>query len=187
MAQTKEKKPTQVVTGKVRFSYAHVFQPTSMKEGDEKKYSVALLIPKTDKVTIKKIEDAIKAAADEGKASKFSGKDPEKIKNFKWPLRDGDDETEDEVYKGHMFVNASAKTKPGIVDKDMNEIIDPADFYSGCYGRASINFYAFNNKSIGIACGLNNLQKLADGEALGGKTRAEDDFAEALEEDDDMM
>lgn len=188
---TKERKPTLVVTGKVRFSYAHVFEPSSMEEGGDKKYSVALLIPKSDKETLKKIEAAIKAAAEEGKNSKkFDGKDPLKVKNFKWPLRDGDEEREDDdVYAGHMFLNASAKTKPGVVDKDLNPILDQADFYSGCYGRASINFYPFNTKgNMGVAAGLNNLQKLSDGEALGGRSKAEDDFSESFDgEDDDLI
>lgn len=190
--QTKEKRPTQVITGLVRFSYAEVFQPTAMDEGGEKKYKCALLIPKSDKETIKKIEAAIAAAAEEGKNSKFGGKDPKKFTNFKWPLRDGDVEKEDEVYAGNFFVNTSAKTKPGIVDRAMNEITDPADFYSGCYGRASINFYAFNTKgNVGVACGLNNLQKLKDGEELSGRTRAVDDFSEEfagdLGEEDDLL
>lgn len=170
---------TKVITGKVRFSYAHVFEPSAIEEGATKKYSCVILIPKKDKKTIAKIEEAISAALEEGKA-KFGGKIPT---NYKNPLRDGDAEREDdEVYAGHMFFNASALRKPGLVDADLNPILDRDEFYSGCYGRASINFYAFNTAgNKGIAAGLNNLQKLEEGDKLGGAAAtAEDDFGDDL-------
>lgn len=166
---------TKVITGKVRFSYAHVFEPSAIEEGQEKKYSVSIIIPKEDTKTLNKIKEAIKAAAEEGKA-KFGGTVP---KNYKNPLRDGDEEREDdENYAGCMFINANSTRKPGLVDKDLNPIMDKDDFYSGCYGRASVNFYAFTvSGNKGVACGLNNLQKLEDGERLGGgASSAEDDF-----------
>ena len=109
----------------------------------------------------------------------------------KLPLRDGDVEREDdEVYAGHYFVNANANTKPGIVDKHGQPIMDSTEFYSGCYGYASISFYPFNaNGNRGIACGLNNLMKTADGDPLGGRSRAEDDFKDLIDdtEDDDFL
>lgn len=106
---------------------------------------------------------------------------------IKTPLRDGDKERPgDEAYKDSYFINANSATAPGIVDADRQQIIDRSEVYSGVYGRASINLYAFNsNGNRGIACGLNNLQKIRDGEPLGGKARAEDDFA--TEEDDDFL
>lgn len=169
---------TKVITGKVRFSYANVFTPTAIEEGQTPKYSVSLIIPKSDKATLAKIEKAINQAIEEGKA-KFGGKIP---KNIKTPLRDGDeDRFEDEAYANAMFVNANSIRKPGVVDENLDPIIDPDEFYSGCYGRASITFYAFNaagNK--GIACGLNNLQKLEDGERFDGGSSAEDDFGDDL-------
>lgn len=168
---------TKVVTGKVRFSYAHVFEPTAMSEDEPKKYSTAILIPKKDKATVAKIEAAIKVACEEGKNKKFGGKVPG---NLKLPLRDGDEEKpDDEVYAGHWFLNASSTRRPGVVDADRNEIIDKDEFYSGCYGRASINFYAFAGKAKGIAVGLNGVQKLEDGDSLaGGIFNAEDDFGD---------
>jgi hypothetical protein len=173
-----------VITGKVRFSYLHVFEPSAAQEGQEKKYSVSLLIPKTDTKTLKAIEKAVEEAIQEGKA-KFGGKIPA---NLKLPLRDGDDERpDDENYEGMMFVNATSKNKPGLVDEDVNPIMEKEDFYSGCYGRASVNFYAFNaagNK--GIACGLNNLQKLEDGDRLSGGPSAEEDFSGA-DDGSDLM
>lgn len=173
---------TKVITGKVRFSYAHVWEPASIN-GSEAKYSVSLIIPKSDKKTIKAIEKAIEAAKTAG-ISKFGGKIPA---NLKTPLRDGDtDREDDENYADSYFVNANSKTKPGIVDKHRNPIIDMTEFYSGCYGHASITFYAFNsNGNKGIACGLNNLMKIEDGEPLGGRSRAEDDFAGLIEDEDD--
>lgn len=175
---------TKVVTGKVRFSYAHVWTPTAPSEGAEPKYSVSLLIPKKDTLTVKKIEKAIQAALEAGKEKKFGGKIP---KVFKSPLRDGDIEREDdENYVGHYFVNANSTRQPGIVDSDKEDILDKDEFYSGCYGKASINFFAFNsNGNRGVACGLNNLMKLSDGEPLGGKvSSAQEDFAG---DDDDLM
>lgn len=168
---------TKVITGKVRFSYAHVFEPTAIEEGAKKKYSVAILISKKDKKTLGKIEEAVKAASEAGKA-KFGGKVPS---NLKKPLRDGDEERPDsEEYKGMMFLNASSQTKPGLVDENLDPIMDKENFYSGCYGRASINFYAFNTAgNKGIAAGLNNIQKLEDGEKLsGGGASAEEDFSD---------
>lgn len=182
--QKTEEVSTKVITTKVRFSYAHVFEPYGM-DGQEKKYSVSLVIPKSDKALVDKIKKAIKAATDIGKDSKFGGKIPA---NLKTPLRDGDEERDDdEVYKGAYFINATSKSKPGIVDKDLNPIMDKEDFYSGCYGRASLNFYPFNTSgSKGIACGLNNLQKLADGDVLSGRSRAEDDFKDEEDDDEDF-
>jgi len=174
--------PTKVITGKVRLSYCHVFQPTSMG-GEDPKYSVCLLIDKNDKTTIDKMNAAIKEAEKIGVQSKWDGKKPMGIK---LPLRDGDLERGEDhpEYVGKMFVNASCKTKPGVVDRDTNPILDSTEVYSGCYARASVNFYAFNTKgNKGIACGLNNIQKLADGDSLGGRSRAEDDFEVITDED----
>lgn len=178
---------TKVITGLVRFSYANVFEPKAAQEGAKEKYSVSILIPKKNKTTLEAMKKAIEAAVELGKA-KFNNKDPKKLKNFKWPLRDGDEEREDgEVYAGMMFVNASSDNKPAIVDVDKDPILDTTDFYSGCWGRASVNFYAFNvSGNIGIACGLNNLQKLKDDDALSGRASAAEDFSDDLEEDDLM-
>jgi hypothetical protein len=177
-----ETNSTKVITGKVRFSYANVWQPKSINGGDEK-YSVSLIIPKKDKQTVAEIQAAIELAKKEG-ATKFGGKVPASLK---LPLRDGDvDRPDDEAYKGCYFVNANSKDRPGIVDQNVKPILDQTEFYSGCYGRASITFYAFNqNGNKGIACGLQNLQKLSDGEPLSGRSRAEDDFTTA--EDDDFL
>jgi len=172
MAQATTK--VKVVTGKVRFSYAHVFQPASSIEGGTPKYSVSIIIPKSDKDTIARLQKAFedtKAAA----SAYFGGAVP---KNLKGGLRDGDAEKDDPAYANSYFINANSAQKPGVVDADLNPIIDTSEFYSGCYGRASITFYPYNAQgSKGIACGLNNVQKLEDGEKLGGSTTAAADFA----------
>ena len=175
---------TKVITGKnTRLSYFHGWEPTSINGGPER-YSVSVLIPKDDKETIKAINDAVDAAIEEGIA-KFGGKKPNKAA-IKLPLRDGDTEREDEAYAGHWFINANSKTAPQIVDKAVKPILDRDEVYSGCYARVSLNFYAFNsNGNKGIACGLGNIQKIRDGESLGGRSSAADDFS--TEEDDDFL
>ena len=175
---------TKVVTGVVRLSYANVWEPKAVNGGDEK-YSVSLIIPKTDKKTIADIEKAIDIAIEEGKG-KFGGKTPNKAA-LKLPLRDGDIERDDEAYKDSYFVNANSKTAPQIVDGKVQKILDRNEVYSGCYARVSITFYAFNsNGNKGIACGLGNIQKVSDGEPLGGRSNAEDDFT-SLEDEDFLM
>jgi len=184
----KIKNPMKVITGpKTRWSYCNVWEPKAINGGTPK-YSVSLLIPKSDTVTVEKIKAAIQAAYEEGQAKlKGNGKTCPPLAAIKTPLRDGDEERPDDpVYKGMYFINANNTTAPGIVDADRNEILTRSEVYSGVYGRASISLYAFNNSgNRGIACSLNNLQKIADGEPLGGKSRAEDDFAD--DEDDDFL
>ena len=122
-------------------------------------------------------------AAIEDGIAKFGGKKPNKAA-LKLPLRDGDTERDDEVYKNAYFVNANSTTAPQIVDRAVNPILDREEVYSGCYARVSINFYAYNtNGNKGIACGLGNIQKIADGEPLGGRSNAKDDFS-SLDDDD---
>ena len=179
--------PTKVITGpKTRWSYANVWDPKSINGGTPK-YSVSLIIPKSDTKTVEKIQAAIQAAYEEGQSKlKGSGKSVPALSVLKTPLRDGDAERPDDpAYADSYFINANSATAPGIVDADRNPILERSEVYSGVYGRASINLYAFNsNGNKGIACGLNNLQKISDGEPLGGKSRAEDDFAD---EDDDFL
>ena len=183
----KVKNPMKVITGpNTRWSYCNVWQPKSINGGTPK-HSVSLIIPKSDTVTINKIKAAIEAAYKEGEAKlKGNGRSVPALSVLKTPLRDGDAERpDDEAYANAYFVNANSATAPGIVDADRQPILDTSEVYSGVYGRASINFYAFNsNGNKGIACGLNNLQKIRDGEPLGGKSRPEDDFAE---EDEDFL
>ena len=172
---------TKVVTGVVRLSYEHVWEPASVN-GSNPKYSVSLIIPKDDAKTIAAINAAIDAAIKDG-AAKFGGKIPPKGA-LKLPLRDGDTERDDEAYRNAYFVNANSTTAPQIVDRAVQPILDRSEVYSGCYARVSINFYAFNsNGNKGVACGLGNIQKVRDGEPLGGKSSAADDFSTDLDDD----
>jgi hypothetical protein len=170
---------TKVITGKCRLSFVNIFKPVVGMDGGEPKYSVCLLIPKTDKATVKKIKDAVEAAKADG-ISLWGGKVPG---NLKTPLRDGDAERADRPeYAGMYFMNVSSKKKPGVVDANRNDIDDESEVYSGCYGRASINFYAYSNRSKGVGAGLNNIQKIADGERFGGGANPSDDFSSGYEE-----
>ena len=178
----KNNNPTKVVTGKdTRLSYANIWEPKAIN-GGEPKYSVSVLIPKSDKATIAAISKAIDAAIDAG-IGKFGGKKPNK-KAIKLPIRDGDIERDDEAYAGHYFINANSYTAPQIVDSRVRPILDRNEVYSGCYARVSLSFYAFNtNGNKGVACGLGNIQKVRDGESLSGHSTAADDF-DTLDDDD---
>ena len=167
-----------------RISFANIFEAKSIN-GGEAKYSVSCLIPKEDKKTLLAIHKAVEAAKEDGKTRKWGGKIPA---NLKTPLRDGDiDRPEDEAYADSMFLNANSKQAPQIVDRQVQPILDQSEVYSGCYGRVSITFYAYNsNGNKGIAAGLGNVQKLRDGEPLGSRANAKDEF-EAVDAEDDFL
>ena len=179
--------PNKVITGpNTTFSYLNCWDPKAI-QGGTPKFSVSLIIPKSDVKTIEKIKAAIQAAYEEGQSKlKGNGKSVPALSTLKTPLRDGDlERPDDPAYANAYFVNANSSTAPGVVDANRNDILDRSEVYSGCYGRASISFYAFNaNGNRGIACGLNNLQKIKDGEPLGGRASAESDFATADDEED---
>ena len=178
--------PCKVITGKdTRWSYANVWEPKAINGGTPK-YSVSLIIPKSDAVTVAKIKAAIEAAYKEGEAKlKGNGRSVPPLTAIKTPLRDGDlERPDDPAYANAYFINANSATAPGIVDADRNPVLTRSEVYSGVYGRASINLYAFNsNGNRGIACGLNNLQLIRAGEPLGGKASAESDFATDASDD----
>ena len=180
--------PRKVITGPdTRWSSANVWEPKSINGGTPK-YSVSLIIPKSDTKTVTKLKAAIEAAYHEGESKlKGNGKTVPPLAAIKTPMRDGDVERPDDpAYANAYFINANSATAPGIVDADRNPVITRSEVYSGVYGRASINLYAFNsNGNKGIACGLNNLQLIRVGEPLGGKTSAENDFAS--DNDDDFL
>ncbi len=174
--------PTKVIIP-CRISFANIWEPKSINGGDEK-YSVSLMIPKEDKTTLTKIYKAVEAAKEDAKTKKWGGKIPP---NLKLPLRDGDiDRPDDENYVGQMFLNATSKDAPQIVDRKVQPIIDPMECGSGDYCNVSVNFYGFaasGNK--GVAAGLGNIQKVKDGERLAGKASAASDFTE-VEDDEDI-
>lgn len=175
---------TKVITGKCRGSYVNVFKPRLNDLTGKTEYSMQLLIPKSDKATVQAIRNAIEGAL----LSKFGGKKPGQWRN---PLRDGDTETTQdgdplpESYKGHFFMNVKSTERPGIVDADRNDVLDPGAFMSGDYCRVSINAYAYDQKgNKGVSFGLQNIQVLAKGEPLGGRARAADEFGDWREDAD---
>ena len=178
--------PTKIITGVCRLSYANIWQAKSIN-GGAPKYSTSVLIPKSDTKTIAKVKAAIQAAYEEGEGKlKGNSKSVPSLASLKTPLRDGDTERpDDEAYAGHWFLNANSNTAPGVVDANREPIYDTSEIYSGVYARVSLSLYAFNsNGNRGIACGLQNIQKVRDGESLGGKSRAEDDFDDDFKADD---
>ena len=178
MKMKNEEVRTKVKTGLTRWSYVSVWEPQAVEE-DRAKYSVSVIIPKSDTKTIQAIRDAIRAAYEDGEAKlRGNEKTVPPMEQIKTPLRDGDlERPEDDAYQDSYFVNAKSFMAPGIVDANRKPILDHAEVYSGVYGRVSMTFYAYNTGTArGIACGLNNLQKLMDGEALGGRISAEEDF-----------
>lgn len=180
---TKPASTTRVITGKVRLSYTHLFEPYSIDGDQDPKFSVMLLIPKSDKKTLADLKAAEQAAAEIGKSSKFGGKIPQNLASI---IRDGDEFAEDYPERaGHWFmsVTSPANRRPNVVDQNVQPILDQSEVYSGCYARLSLNAfpYTFGSKK-GISFGIVNVQKMAEGEPLGGVTRAEDDF-DPIEDD----
>lgn len=182
---------TKVITSPIRLSYANIFEPRSIN-GSEPKYSVSLIIPKSDKQLIEVIKQAIENAKERDKG-KWNGKVPA---NLKLPLRDGDEERpDDEAYANSYFINANSTKPPAVVglkkDKATGKAIrlTEEEVYSGCYARVSIDFYGYNAAgNRGIACGLGNIQKVKDGPRLGGGTSAEEDFEfEEVDVDEDFL
>lgn len=178
------KSPTRVVTGKVRLSYVHLFEPYTNDPDKEARYSVTILIPKSDKGTMAKLRAAEEAAKEDGKSKHFGGRIPSNLSSI---IHDGDEEADLErnpEYAGHFYMAMSSKQRPGVVDQDLNPVLDPTQVYSGCYARVSINAFSYSTAGKkGISFGLNNVQFLEDGEPLGGRTRAEDDFSDS----DDLL
>lgn len=163
----------------VRFSYAHVFEPHAARPDIPEKYSVMLLIDKNDTTSVTLIKEAINEVAKRACAQgMWGGKIPN---NFNSPLKDGDTDAPEKAnpkdFEGMYFCNASGKYKPGIIDRNLQPIIDPETFYSGCYGRAQVNLFPYDSiGNKGISVGLNNLQKVKDGPSLMGRQNPEDAF-----------
>ena len=163
-----------VTTGEVRLSYVHLFKPYAAMQGQEEKYSCTILVPKTDTATMGRINAAIEAARQKGISDKWNGQCPLLVPT---PVYDGDGVRPSDGMafgpecRGHYVFTASAKVDypPEIVDKMGNPIINQSEVYSGMYGRVNVTFfpYSFGGKK-GIGCGLGPVQKLRDGEALGG-------------------
>lgn len=157
-----------------RLSYANIWEPKSIN-GSDPKYSCSLLIPKKDKKTLAALAAVIEAVkADPKSITRWGGKLPLKLKT---PLRDGDEEKDDETYAGQMFLNATSKNAPRVVDQQLNDIMDKDEVYSGCYAKVKIALFAFAaSGNRGIGAGLEVIQKVRDGERLGGSGSGLDGF-----------
>lgn len=174
---------TKVITGKGRLSFCNLFKARVAQPGQEPKFSTTFLLPKSDIATKQKIDAAINAAIQQGVAEKWNNARPPVLGI---PVYDGDGVRPSDGMsfgdecKGHWVFTASSKTQPEIVDINLNSIMNQTEVYSGMYGRISINFFPYTNSGKkGIGCGLNNVQKLADGEPLSGRSSASDDFGGA--------
>lgn len=173
--------PMKVLTGEVRLSYCNLTTPRASQQGGEPKFSVTLLIPKTDTATKADIDAAINAAAQEALTKTWNGARPPVLKV---PIHDGDGVRQSGVpfgdeCKGHWVITASTKNKPQVVGIDnINCELAPSDIYSGMYGRVTIRFFGYSNSgNKGIGCGLGNVLKTRDGEPLSGQASAASDFA----------
>lgn len=168
-----------ITTGKVRLSFCHVWQPQTPQNGGDPKYSVTILIPKSDVATINALYAEMEQAKQAGVSNVWGGTMPPIVKI---PLYDGDGvrpsgEPFGAECRGHMVVTASSKTQPQVVDLNVQPILNQAEVYSGCYGRVSLNFFAYNQAgNRGVGCGLNCVQKVADGEPLSGGVSAQEAF-----------
>lgn len=173
--------PMKVLTGEVRLSYCNLTTPRASQQGGEPKFSVTLLIPKTDTTTKADIDAAINAAAQEALTKTWNGARPPVLKV---PIHDGDGVRQSGVpfgdeCKGHWVITASTKNKPQVVGIDnINCELALSDIYSGMYGRVTIRFFGYSNSgNKGIGCGLGNVLKTRDGEPLSGQASAASDFA----------
>ncbi|WP_242003495.1 DUF2815 family protein [Culicoidibacter larvae] len=179
-----------IILQNVRLSYANIWKPKGI-DGGEPRYSASLLMDKdVNAKDIAKLNKAIKECYDAAVPTIWGGKAPAASK-FNSPLYDGDDEADDkgEAYVNTMFINPKSKNQPGIVDKKVQPILDQTEVYSGCYANVSVSIYAYNHPQggKGIAFGLNNIQKVKDGEPLGGVApKAEDEFS-AVDDSDDLL
>lgn len=172
---------TNAKTPVFRVSYPHVFKPQLNDLNGQLEYSVVALFPKGADLT------ALKAAAHAAVVKKWGADKGKWPQNLKSPFRDQNERAKDVDGKqvlpagyeaGAVFLTLKSKQKPGVVDQQVNDIVDETEFYAGCYAKASVNAYAYDQKgNRGVAFGLGNLQKVKDGESLGGRTRPEDDFS----------
>ena len=183
---------TQITTGKVRLSYCNLFEPRAAVAGGSETYGVTLLIPKTDTYTLQKIKSAMEAAKQAYLAKNAGKKLPTELKHT---LHDGDGERPNggefgPECKGCYVITVSSKNKPVLVYSDKTPITDPQELYSGCYGRAILNFYVYDtNGNKGLSAGLNGVMKLSDGAPLSGGIVTDADWDDDWEDDeeDDLL
>ena len=174
---------TQMTTGTARLSYPQLWEAKSFK-GGKPKFSATLLIPKTDKKTLDRIKSCVEAAKADGKDKSWKGSIP---KDLDLPLHDGDADfnagKKGEECKGHFYLNAKSEMKPVVLDEKGDEMLRQADVYAGCYVKAAINFFPYNNAGKGVGVGLNAIKKVKEGEPFSSRPSAEE-LAEMFEDDE---
>lgn len=166
-----------LITPKFRVSFANVFRPQPPMAGSKPdakpKYGLTMLFPKDADLS------ALKHAAHMAAVEKFGDKlkDPNFAKTLRSPFRDQGEKQHEGYVPGCIFVNATSAQRPGLVDQNVQPIIEESQFYSGCYAIASVNAFAYEQMgNRGVAFGVNNIQKVGDGEPLGGRVRPEAEF-----------
>ena len=169
-----------VITEVVRLMYPNVFEPKVMSAG-EAKYSAMILIPKSDVVTVQRINDAIIEAENYG-VKKYG--DAFLVGYRRKPIYDGSERAQKHpLYNENFIINAKNANPPQIVDRNLVEITDSREIYSGVYVRVSLYFFPYNKHGAkGIAAGLGNIQKIKDGESYGFYCNAASEFS-VIDED----
>lgn len=187
---SRQKDPTLVITGKdTRFSYCNLAEPKSINGGTPR-YGMSLVVSKNDRATVKALQDGQRAAYEKHKdrLKNKNGSIPP-MESIKLAIRDGDlDRPDDPVYANCIFVNANSEQKPKLFDANGNEVMDNSEIYSGCYGKVAVTFFVFNtNGNRGIGCHLHAVQKIRDGEPLGGTVVTIADFMDQDDDDEDIL
>lgn len=174
---------TKITTPAFRVSFPSVFEASSY-EGGPPKFSVcAVFTPALFNAKDKELWKAMEDLADSVAVEKFKRKLAQLPANFKKPFRDGEEKMDLLGFgAGKIFCNFSSKMRPGVIGIDRTPILDPEDFYPGCWARATITCYAYDNIGKGVAFGLQNLQKLKNDERLDSRTDACDDFDSDVDE-----
>lgn len=173
----------------VRFSYVTLKEPKQFNGQGKFNYSLQVLVPKSDTKAIAAINKAIEDAIAEGVASKKFNQAATKNPKFWIPFRDGDQKAEEaektgsqDYLKGHMFFTPKNERRPGVVDDNLQPILDLDEVYSGCYGMVAVNFSPYSTQGgIGIGVYVNHVMKVEDGERLDGTESAESAFAGMVE------
>ncbi len=177
--------PTTITIGECRLSYCNVFQPQAPTNNPqaEPKFSVTILVPKSNTQAKAAMDAAVNAAIEAGVTAKWSGVRPP-VPSICIHDGDGVRPSDGQAFgaecKGCWAFTASSKADrpPFVVDAQVQKIINPAEIYSGCYGNVSVTFFAYNSAGKkGVGCGLNGIQKTRDGEPLGSRVTAEEAFS----------
>ena len=162
-----------VFTPEFRVSFPSVFEARAFAEGQEKKFEITALFPAGSDLS------GLKALAKQAAMDKWGDKLPAMMKagGLRSPFRDGSEKPDLEGYEGCVFIKMTSKQKPGLVDQNVQPIIDAGEFYGGCYARASVTCFAYDRMgNKGVSFGLQNIQKMRDGDAFSGRSKPEDDF-----------